>query len=274
MTATEDEEIIARWKLAERIAVEAGSHALGYYNRRETLVIESKGDPQDVVSIADREVEDLIRDRTGEAFGADGFLGEEYGLTGGSSGFTWVVDPIDGTSPFVHGMPNWCVSIAVLYNGEPVIGVIHVPCHDELYSSALGQGATLNGTPLKLGTEKTIRNAVTGIGANHHVTPQSVAKIVEDLLASGGNFVRLGSGALMLAYVAAGRLVGYYEPYMHAWDCLGGYCLVREAGGWFLPFPSDGERLTKGAPVLAAGPGATSDLQRIAGIDKGGAAAA
>jgi myo-inositol-1(or 4)-monophosphatase len=273
MTA-EDEEIIARWKLAERIAVEAGKLALGYFNRRETLVIESKGDPQDVVSIADRDVEELIRHRTGEAFGADGFLGEEYGLTGGASGYTWVVDPIDGTSPFVHGMPNWCVSIAVLYKGEPVIGVIHVPCHDELYSSALGQGASLNGKPLTLGKEKTIRNAVTGIGANHHVTPQSVAKIVEDLLASGGNFVRLGSGALMLAYVAAGRLAGYYEPYMHAWDCLGGYCLVREAGGWFLPFPSDGERLTKGAPVLAAGPGAIDDLQRIAGITTGGVAAA
>ncbi len=273
MTA-EDEEIIARWKLAERIAVEAGKLALGYYDRRETLVIESKGDPQDVVSIADRNVEELIRSRTGEAFPADGFLGEEYGLTGGDSGYIWVVDPIDGTSPFVHGMPNWCVSIAVLHKGEPVVGVIHVPCHDELYSSALDQGATLNGKVLKLGTTKTIRNAVTGIGANHHVTPASVGKIVEDLLASGGNFVRLGSGALMLAYVAAGRLVGYYEPHMHAWDCLGGYCLVREAGGWFLPFPSEGEKLTTGAPVLAAGPGAIDDLRRIAGIGKRGVAAA
>lgn len=270
----ENDGITARRKLAERVAVEAGKLALGYFNRRETLVIETKSDPQDVVSIADREVEELIRRRTGEAFGADGFLGEEYGLTGGDSGYTWVVDPIDGTSPFVHGMPNWCVSIAVLHKGEPVVGVIHVPCHDELYSSALGQGATLNGKVLTLDTTKTIRNAVTGIGANHHVTPESIGKIVEDLLASGGNFVRLGSGALMLAYVAAGRLVGYFEPYMHAWDCLGGYCLVREAGGWFLPFPSDGERLTKGAPVLAAGPGAIEDLLRIAGIDKGGVAAA
>ncbi|MGF9565915.1 inositol monophosphatase family protein [Neorhizobium sp. JUb45] len=272
--AAQEDEIRKRRKLAERVAVEAGKLALGYFNRRDTLVIESKGDPQDVVSIADREVEELIRNCTGDAFGADGFLGEEYGLTGGNSGYTWVVDPIDGTSPFVHGMPNWCVSIAVLHKGEPVVGVIHVPCHDELYSSALGQGATLNGKLLELGTTKTIRNAVTGIGANHHVTPESVGKIVEDLLASGGNFVRLGSGALMLAYVAAGRLVGYFEPYMHAWDCLGGYCLVREAGGWFLPFPSEGDHLTKGAPVLAAGPGAIEDLLRISGIDKEGVAAA
>jgi Archaeal fructose-1,6-bisphosphatase and related enzymes of inositol monophosphatase family len=83
-------------------------------------------------------------------------------------------------------------------------------------------------------------------------------------LTQGGTFIRNGSGALMLAYVAAGRLVGYYEPYMHAWDCLAGYCLVREAGGWFLPFPVEGERLTKGAPVLAAGPGAIEDLRTLA----------
>ncbi len=85
-----------------------------------------------VVSIADRDVEQLIRARVSEAFSQDGFLGEEYGLNEGTSGYTWVVDPIDGTSPFVNGMPNWCVSIAVLKDGEPVIGVIQAPCFDEL----------------------------------------------------------------------------------------------------------------------------------------------
>src|SRR5690606_33688082 len=234
-------------------------------NRRDTLVIEMKADPQDVVSIADRNVELLIRKKIGENFAGDGVLGEEYGLTETESGFTWVIDPIDGTSPFVNGMPTWCVSIALLYRGEPVVGVIHAPCQDELYSSAHGCGASLNGAPLKVDASRTIRNAVTGIGANHHVPPQVVAKVVETLLGKGGTFIRNGSGALMLAYVAAGRLVGYYEPYMHAWDCLAGYCLVREAGGWFLPFPVEGESFTKGAPVLAAAPGAIDDLRAIAG---------
>jgi myo-inositol-1(or 4)-monophosphatase len=127
-------------------------------------------------------------------------------------------------------------------------------------------GATLNGHALKLDPARNIRNAVTGIGANNYVTPAFVAKMVEDLLSAGGNFIRNGSGALMLAYVAAGRLVGYYEPYMHAWDCLAGYCLVREAGGWFHPFPTEGEQLTKGSRVLAAAPGAIDDLRKIAGI--------
>lgn len=259
-------EIRDRHALAEQMARQAGAVALDFFNRRETLTIEAKGDPQDVVSIADRDVETLIRDLVAGSFADDGFLGEEYGLAEGGSGYTWVVDPIDGTSPFVHGMPNWCVSIAVIHSGEPVVGVIYVPLSDELYSASMGNGATLDGKRLSLDTAKTIRNAMTGIGANHHVTPAEVGTIVSDLLEQGGNFVRLGSGALMLAYVAAGRLVGYYEPYMHAWDCLGGYCIVREAGGWFLPFPTEGEKLTKGAKVLAAGPGAIADLQRLAGI--------
>ncbi|NRP72746.1 Inositol-1-monophosphatase [Ensifer psoraleae] len=266
MTSHDPSGLETRLALAEAVAREAGAVALDYFNRRETLVVEIKRDPQDVVSIADREVENLIRARFAEAYPDDGVLGEEYGLVPGSSGFTWVIDPIDGTSPFVNGMPNWCVSIALLHDGVPVVGVIAAPCHGELYAAALGRGARLNGKPLSLDASRTIRNAVTGIGANNHVTPAFVGKIVEKLLESGGNFVRNGSGALMLAYVAAGRLVGYYEPHMHAWDCLAGYCLVKEAGGWYLPFPVEGERLTTGSAVLAAAPGAIDDLKKIAAL--------
>jgi myo-inositol-1(or 4)-monophosphatase len=256
-----------RFELAQVVAQEAGKLAFHYFKQRDTLVIETKRDLQDVVSIADREVEELIRSRFAEAFPGDGVLGEEYGLQDGTSGFTWVVDPIDGTSPFVNGMPNWCVSIALVHGGSPVVGVIYAPCFDEIYAARSGGGATLNGTPLSLSADKTIRNSVTGIGANSHVTPAFVARMVESLLEAGGNFIRNGSGALMLAYVAAGRLVGYYEPYMHAWDCLAGYCLVKESGGWYHPFPTEGERLTKGAPVIAGGPGVLEDLTRIAGVD-------
>lgn len=255
-----------RFALAKALAQEAGAMALDYFNRRDTLVIETKRDMQDVVSIADRNVEKLIRERVAAHLPEDGFLGEEFGLTTGSSGYTWVVDPIDGTAPFVSGMPNWCVSIAVLHEGVPVVGVIGAPCHNELYAAAAGRGAKLNGKVLTLDSSRTIRNAMTGIGANSYVAPEFVAGMVSQLLQAGGNFVRNGSGALMLAYVAAGRLVGYFEPYMHAWDCLAGYCLVKEAGGWYHPFPTEGELLTKGAPVIAGGPGARADLEKLAGI--------
>jgi len=108
-----------RLALAETMALEAGKLAFDYFKRRETLIIETKRDLQDVVSIADREVENLIRNRIHQTYSDDSILGEEYGLETGTSGYTWVVDPIDGTSPFVNGMPNWCVSIAVLHEGIP-----------------------------------------------------------------------------------------------------------------------------------------------------------
>jgi len=149
--------------------------------------------------------------------------------------------------------------------GVPVIGVIHAPCDGEVYASAAGKGASLNGRKLSLDPSRTIQNAITGIGCNTHVEPERVGQIIATLLGMGGNFIRNGSGALMLAYVAAGRLVGYYEPHMHAWDCMAGYCLVKEAGGDHLSFPAEGEALLKGHPVLASNPTAYADLLAIHG---------
>ena len=260
------DEMMSRLALAEAVARAGGATALSYFSRRDTLVVETKYDLQDVVSIADREVEQTIADRIREAFPDDGFLGEESGLQPGRSAYNWVVDPIDGTSPFLNGMPNWCVSVAVLRDDVPVIGVIFAPTFEECYVAALGEGATLNGRRLQVDPARTLQNHVTGFGANSYVSPQQVGEIVAALLAAGGNFIRIGSGALMLAWVAAGRVVGYYEPYMHAWDCLAGYCLVKEAGGWVHPFNTDGDRITKGAQVLAVAPGAEADLRRIAGL--------
>ncbi|WP_174803335.1 inositol monophosphatase family protein [Martelella limonii] len=253
-----------RYALAERMAREGGAVAHQYFRDRGSLAIETKRDPQDVVSIADRGVEQLIRKAIAKEFPEDGVLGEEYGLEAGTSGFTWVIDPIDGTSAFLAGMPTWCVSIGLLHEGKAVVGVINAPCLDEHYAAAAGKGAFLNGERLLLTGAITPRNALTGIGANSEVSPQSVAAMVERLLMENGNFIRNGSGALMIAYVAAGRLAGYIEPSMHAWDCLAGYCLVVEAGGSHLPFPVEGKGLTGGAPVLAAGPGSLDALAKIA----------
>ncbi|MCE0491148.1 inositol monophosphatase family protein [Pantoea sp. Mb-10] len=256
----------ARLALAEQVARAGGDKALAWFNQRDTLQVETKYDLQDVVSRADREVEQFISQEIRAHFPEDGFLGEEFGLEAGESGYTWVVDPIDGTSPFLNGMPNWCVSVAVLHDGIPVIGVIFAPTYQECYVAALGEGATLNGQRLQVDPSRTLQNHVTGFGANSHVSPEEVGQILASLLTAGGNFIRIGSGALMLAWVAAGRVVGYYEPYMHAWDCLAGYCLVKEAGGWYHPFNTEGDRLLKGAQVLAVAPGAEADLRRIAGL--------
>jgi myo-inositol-1(or 4)-monophosphatase len=265
MTVHVSVDIQSRFDLAREIARDAGALAFEHFKARDRLVVESKATLHDVVSAADREVEELIRSRVAAAFPGDGMLGEEYGLDAGAGEYTWVVDPIDGTIPFVAGMPSWCVSIAVLKGDGVVIGIIHAPCVDELYAAARGLGATLNGRPLVLDPSLSIRNRTIGFGANHHAAPDVVAGFIRRLLEAGGNFMRNGSGALTLAYVAAGRLAGYYEPYMHAWDCMGGYCLVAEAGGWHLPFPVSDGALTRGATVIAAAPGAVDDLRRLVG---------
>lgn len=259
-----DADIDARFAACQSIAERAGAIALGHWRDRAALTIEAKAGPQDIVSEADRAVERAIRDAVAVAFPDDGFLGEEYGLVPGRSGFDWVVDPIDGTSPFLHGIPNWCVSIAVVRGGETVVGVIAAPTHDEVYSARIGLGARLNGVPLAIPAGVGIGNASTGIGASHRSDPAGFAISVETLLRQGGMVFINGSGALMLAYVAGGRLAGYIEAHMHSWDCLAGLLLVREAGGRTAPFCADGD-LSHGDRVLAAAPGAWDALAHVMG---------
>ena len=257
-------DVDARYALAQTVAADAGALALDFWRRRDGLAVEEKASLQDIVSEADRAVERLIRARVAEAFPDDGFLGEEYGLTEGASGFAWVIDPIDGTSPYLFGMPNWCVSIAVTRGLETVIGVIAVPTHAETFAARTGGGATLNSVSLRLTDDLRLNNAATGVGASHRTDPQWIGRVTEGIAQAGGIFFRNGSGALMLAYVAAGRLAGYVEPHMHAWDCLAGLLMIREAGGRTAPFP-EGDSLLEGGRVLAAAPAAWDDLARLMG---------
>lgn len=260
-------EIEVRAALAQSVAVEAGRLALDFWRRRDELAIEAKAGLLDIVSEADRSVERLVRERVAAVFPEDGFLGEEYGLTPGTSGFTWVVDPIDGTSPYLFGMPSWCVSVAVARGVEPVIGVIEVPTHGEQFSARRGGGAFLNGRRLELRGDLRIQGAATGVGASWRTTPEWIAQVTGDLARMGGVFFRNGSGALMLAYVAAGRLAAYIEPHMHAWDYLAGMLIIREAGGRTAPYPEDGD-LTRGGRVIAAAPGAWEDALRLMGGER------
>lgn len=256
------EAILSRHIAAEQIAAEAGALALSFFTRRADLVTEFKASPQDVVSRADREVEDLVRRRISALFPGDGQLGEEHGLTPGTSGFTWVIDPIDGTTPFLAGLPHWCVAIAIVQQDITVAAVTSAPLHGEVYSARRGAGAWLNGEKLVVDGRTTVGTSLTGIGANHRASPDHVAGVIRGVLVAGGAFYRSGSGALMLASVAAGRLGTYYEPYMNCWDCLGGLLMVAEAGGITLPFGSPGDLLA-GGPVLAAAPAAWDEINRI-----------
>lgn len=257
-----DQDVLERAEAAAAVARLAGARALAHFRDRATLVVESKENPQDVVSLADRDVEALIAAEIATAFPEDGLLGEETGLRAGSSGFLWVVDPIDGTSPFLHGMQYWCVSIAVVRDGQTVAGAICEPVAGTLYAARLGGGTTLDGAAVRLDPALGLRNGLTAIGASHRTPSADISAVVKALLDAGGMFFRHGSGALMLAQVATGRLAAYFEPHMHPWDCLAGLLMVREAGGWTAPYPGPGG-LSAGGRVVAAGPGARAELDAV-----------
>ena len=252
----------ARHTVACHLARDAGATALQFFAARDSLVIEAKANPQDVVSRADREVETLIRERIATAFPGDGVIGEEHAPTVGTSGYTWVIDPIDGTMPFLSDLPHWCVAIALVQDDQTVAAATFAPVSGQLFDARRGSGFRCNGVARQIPADMTLTRAMTAIGASHRTPPTKIAAIIAQLLDAGGAFYRNGSGALMLAEVAMGRLAGYYEPHMNAWDCLGGMLMVSEAGGRTAPLDMD-HMLTEGGPVLAAALAAHGPLAEI-----------
>lgn len=223
-------DLASRLDELERICVTAGQLALRYFENRDDLVIDRKGH-QDFVSQADREVEALTRRLLEEAFPDDGIVGEEDAPKPGTSGFTWVIDPIDGTTNFINGIPAWTVVIAGVSDGKTRLGVIHDPCHDETYVACAGAGAMLNGKPLSIDDDRTLSEGTVAIGYSRRVADEGIVRLVAALMNEGAMFFRNASGALSLAYVASGRVLGYSEEHMNAWDCLAGQLIVAEAGG-------------------------------------------
>ncbi|MBW9064684.1 inositol monophosphatase [Rhizobium herbae] len=244
----------ARLAAAEHATREAGRLLLSHYDRRSQLVIEQKG-LNDFVSIADREAEDAIAAILRPAFPEDGFLGEETGVSGArKADLVWCVDPLDGTSNFLKGAHNWCVSVGLWSKGEPILGVIYDPLRDELFAGADGIVPTVNGMPISVSTTGSIDKTSLGLGHNHRIAPAAFAVDAERLFSAGGSFRQVGAGALMLAYVAAGRVDGYFERHMWSWDAVAGLALIKAAGGRFLAYPQPGTALPKGGIVLASGP--------------------
>ena len=248
---TSADAIQTRYRFAQTLARDAGTLAHDYFKNREQLVVESKG-TQDEVSIADRETEVFLRARILEAFPDDGILGEEGGDDSNGKPVIWVLDPIDGTACFVNGMFSWCISIAVVMDGVPSIGVVFDPNANELFHAVIGGAASVNDKVIHVKEVANFKGGVLGVGFSHRSQPDEFTPFMHTLLSSGGMFIRNGSGALMLCYVAAGRLIGYYEPHINSWDCLAAIVIVEAAGGRCNDFLAN-NGLTRGNPILAAG---------------------
>ncbi|MCV0397253.1 MAG: inositol monophosphatase family protein [Rhizobiaceae bacterium] len=250
-----------REKIAIDIARRAGELGLKYFRELDKLTIESKGH-QDLVSEADRDVETFVRAALREAYPDDGIIGEEHAPAKGSSGFDWVIDPIDGTANFVRGIPAWTVVIAGTRAGVTEIGVIHEPCTGETFHGHRGGGAFLNGRPMRTSPVLSLAEGSVGTGFSNRREARNIVPFIDMLVSEGGVFFRNASGALMLAYVASGRLLAYVEEHMNAWDCLAGLLLVEEAGGRVV-VPDPKTVLAEGTMVIAGCKGVFDRVEAI-----------
>ena len=223
--------------IARSVAEEAG--ALAARLRREGVeVAATKSSPIDIVTAADRATEDLIRGRLAALRPDDGFLGEESGGAGGTSGLTWVVDPIDGTVNYLYDLPNWSVSIAVV-EGDPdpatwsaLAGAVAAPGLGELYTASAGGGAFVGDTRLHVRGPVPLNRALVATGFHYtQAIRTNQARVAQPLLARVRDLRRAGGAAIDLAYVAAGRIDAYFEQGLNPWDQAAGALLVREAGG-------------------------------------------
>lgn len=252
----------ARLEFAAALAREAGALALRYFSHELDYAAESKGSVQDWVSVADRSVEALCRARLADAFPDDTMLGEEGGGTIGDR--TWVIDPIDGTLNFVHGVHYWCVSIAFLEDGVRRIGAVYDAPYAELFLAAAGRGAQANGRPIHASRCPSLDRALLVHGYVYRHDLDAHLRLRRALIESGAEVKDHGAGALMLAHVAAGRFDAYLEPHMHPWDASAGLLLVEEAGGRVLRYPGPGG-LRNGGPVLASAASLYDPLRAMTG---------
>ncbi|MGV6805429.1 MAG: inositol monophosphatase family protein [Ruegeria sp.] len=253
--------IAKRKEFAVAIAEEAGAVALSYFAKRDNLIVDQKG-AQDWVSEADRNVETFIRQKISETFPGDGLIGEEHGEKVGSSGFDWVIDPIDGTTNFVNGIPAWTIVLAGVSGASTQFGVIHEPNVGETYAATKNAGATLNGRSMRVASNVELASGTISVGYSNRVEAANVIPVIEALIERGALYHRNASGALSLAYVAAGRLLGYVEEHMNAWDCLAGQLMVAEAGG-LVETQDAKEMIRVGGRVIAGPPKVFETLMAI-----------
>lgn len=218
-------------ELAERAAREAGEVLLGWFGRQPEGLA-SKTSVTDPVSEADRQAERTIRDLLAAERPDDGILGEEGTQEPTANGRTWIVDPLDGTVNFLYGMRTWAVSVALEDSDGVAVGVVYNPVDDECFSARRGEGAALNGEPLRVTGCTSLERAMVGTGFSYEAPRRETqAELLVNVLPRVRDVRRAGAAALDLAYVAAGRYDAFYEHGLKRWDEAAGVLLVKEAGG-------------------------------------------
>ncbi|MBI5170255.1 MAG: inositol monophosphatase [Candidatus Eisenbacteria bacterium] len=243
---------------AERYAREAGALVREGYGRIHAP--ERKG-RIDLVTEYDKRSEALLLERIARDWPGHGVLAEESGAHAAASGarVRWVLDPLDGTTNFAHNYPFFCVSVGVEVDGEPVAGAVFDPVADELFSAAKGEGATLNGSRIRVSACASLEDAllVTGFPYDVREHPERHLPLFQAFLLRAQGIRRDGSAALNLCYLAMGRFDGFWEGSLSAWDVCAGSLIVREAGGTITDYAGgafriDARQVCAGGPALHA----------------------
>jgi len=216
-------------------SVEALSLAIGSYisnERVEAKAVQTKSF-NNLVSHVDREAEDRFVNGIKVILPEAGFIGEEGHFDRSDSGWDWIIDPLDGTTNYLHGIPFWCTSVALVYNNEPVLGVIYSPVTSEMFSAWKGGGAFLNGSVCKVSDVQFLNKSLiaTGFPYDDFGKQEAYMHLLKELMPKCRGIRRIGSAALDLAYVACGRFESFYEYGLNSWDVAAGVIIVREAGG-------------------------------------------
>jgi myo-inositol-1(or 4)-monophosphatase len=232
-------------------AMKAGRSLSRDFGEVQNLQVSMKG-PGDYVSQADRKAEEIVFAELSKARPGYAFLMEERGAVEGEDAqHRWIVDPLDGTTNFLHGIPLFSVSIALERQGQVVAGVVYNPAMDELYTAERGGGAFMNDRRLRVAGRSKLTDAVIGCGVPHLGRGQHGNFLIElrNVMAEVSGVRRLGSAALDLAYVAAGRMDGFWETGLSSWDIAAGILLVREAGGFVSDMDGAQDMLDNGEVV-------------------------
>jgi myo-inositol-1(or 4)-monophosphatase len=217
----------------------------------ENLQVSLKG-PANFVTLADKRAEEMLHSDLTKARPGYGFIGEEGGARpGDDKSHTWIVDPLDGTTNFLHGIPQFAISIGLQREGTIIAGVIYNPANDELYTAERGKGAFLNDQRLRVAGRRKLDECVVGcalphIGRGDHELSRAEMTEIQNRVAG---LRRFGAASLDLAFVAAGRLDGYWERNLAPWDLAAGQIIVREAGGIVSDIASDADPLKTGNVV-------------------------
>lgn len=252
----------ATLNIAVRAARQAGDFLLRAAERLHEIRVETKG-PNDYVSEVDREAERRIIDILRRAYPDHAILAEESGAHG-QNAFEWVIDPLDGTTNFLHGFPFYCVSIALRARGRLECGVIYDPVHNDLFTAVRGGGARLNDHRLRVTDRPDLDGALIGTGFpfRAHVHLEGYLGAFKAVFGHTGGIRRAGSAALDLAYVAAGRFDGFWEVGLSPWDMAAGALLVQEAGGIVSDLAGGTEFMTSGN-IVAGNPRVARALRAL-----------